>query len=634
MEEKLYPPTINGSLPAFYGTEISVPFSMNKTVSWNDISGFCLKIKTVYSNTLLKILYVEKPENQTDKIIFNWQNSDLKIGQFVKVQMAYYTLDNNENKIIGYYSTVGIAKYTVQPALTLIQNNDNFLGTYESSDVTETENLYRFELLNGEELIEDSNWLIHSVDDDIDTYRFKAGLVDTYQVRYSVKTINNIELFDELNEIETLSLEESKLPTDVIVENNFEEGYTELKFILQNDCVFDNIEVIEEDLKKYVESEDLTDEGFIRNLISENYVVYKLGITSENISNFHTEQYVDFRLKHINSIPPLVKYIEIYRVEKTDNYLSQKLLATKKFNDFYEEMKTWSYKDFLVQQGMTYKYFIREWNEGEEEKYELESNFVYSDFEDMFLRDAQGKQLKVRFNPKMSSFKTVRMEQKVDTIGGQFPFIFRNGAVNYKEFPISGLISYKVDNNEQFINHEEDLNIILADNTTRKEGTPLSRKIYKEANPQPNEYTYRPNVYYWSVDGITFKKATELMFEYYFTERFSGLKFYVLNYELEEGGDAIRKKAYETVETLNSTGYNIQAERTFKLKVMDWLGDGKVKFFKSPTEGNYLVRLLNISLTPEDRLGRMLHTFSCTAYEIAECNYENLVKFGFLEAID
>ena len=48
---KLYPPNINGTIPAFFqeGTvyKIAVPFSMNRTVSSSDISGFALKIKTV-----------------------------------------------------------------------------------------------------------------------------------------------------------------------------------------------------------------------------------------------------------------------------------------------------------------------------------------------------------------------------------------------------------------------------------------------------------------------------------------------------------------------------------------------------------------------------------------------------------
>ncbi|MBR2247111.1 MAG: hypothetical protein IJ880_08820 [Bacilli bacterium] len=81
---------------------------------------------------------------------------------------------------------------------------------------------------------------------------------------------------------------------------------------------------------------------------------------------------------------------------------------------------------------------------------------------------------------------------------------------------------------------------------------------------------------------------------------------------------------------LNLTSENISGERYFKLKVLDWLTDGKVKLFRSGTEGNYLVRLLNVSLTPQDPLGRMLHTFTCTAYEIDELNYTNLVQFGIV----
>jgi hypothetical protein len=72
------------------------------------------------------------------------------------------------------------------------------------------------------------------------------------------------------------------------------------------------------------------------------------------------------------------------------------------------------------------------------------------------------------------------------------------------------------------------------------------------------------------------------------------------------------------------TANNYHKERDFKLEVLEWLTNGKPKLFRSPTEGNYIVRLMNTSLTPNDTLGRMLHTFSCTAYEIAECNIMNL----------
>jgi hypothetical protein len=61
-----------------------------------------------------------------------------------------------------------------------------------------------------------------------------------------------------------------------------------------------------------------------------------------------------------------------------------------------------------------------------------------------------------------------------------------------------------------------------------------------------------------------------------------------------------------------------------------WLNDGKPKLFRSPTEGNYIVRLLNVSLQPNDTVGRMLHSFSCTAYEVADYTYRNLDSYGLV----
>jgi hypothetical protein len=75
---------------------------------------------------------------------------------------------------------------------------------------------------------------------------------------------------------------------------------------------------------------------------------------------------------------------------------------------------------------------------------------IYADFEDMFLWDGY-RQLKICFNPKVSSFKTTIQESKTDTIGSKYPFFFKNGVVGYKEFPISGLLSYLIDKNKTFI---------------------------------------------------------------------------------------------------------------------------------------------------------------------------------------
>ena len=44
---KLYPPIIDGTLPAFCNSIISIPFAMNRSVNESQVAGFVLKMKTV-----------------------------------------------------------------------------------------------------------------------------------------------------------------------------------------------------------------------------------------------------------------------------------------------------------------------------------------------------------------------------------------------------------------------------------------------------------------------------------------------------------------------------------------------------------------------------------------------------------
>lgn len=541
---KLYPPTISGSLPAFYndgGTaRIAVPFSMNKAVNSSEIKGLSLKIKTVQSNTFICDLQTigNVQTMIANKVaIFDWtnindNNSNMKkvtIGQFLKVQMAY--IDQNNNP--GYYSTVGIIKYTAKPQIFIegLGEDPNRIDAFRSSytgvyqpgeDKSERPYSYKFSLYDQSmNLIESSNWLLHnttinnvaseslSLEATTDTFSFNTSVNpdNTYYLQYSVRTINNLEVNSSLYACLEPSVGVSDLNATLYASNIFEEGYINVQFIPADGLI---------------------------------------------------------------SIDPIS--IEICRSEKTDNFQTWRTLQRLYFSD-YEVLKNWNFKDFTIEQGVTYKYCFRQYNENNIYSDKVISNSVMADFEDMFLWDGE-KQLKIRFNPKVSSFKINRLEQKTDTIGNKFPFIFRNGQVEYKEFPISGLISYHLDNNELFINTKEDLNILLGK--------------YSERLGSP---------------GIIAEENQE-------------------------------EKSWEITETLDSVGYNMRAERRFKLKLLDWLGNGQIKLFRSPAEGNYFVRLLNISLTPEDKLSRMLHTFSCTAYEVADFTYNNLLDLGFLTPRD
>lgn len=176
-------------------------------------------------------------------------------------------------------------------------------------------------------------------------------------------------------------------------------------------------------------------------------------------------------------------------------------------------------------------------------------------FDDMFLLGNQ-RQLNIRFNPQISSFKKTVLESKTDTIGSKYPFIKRNGYVGYREFPISGLISCFMDYEKVFTSKEEIYgNEILS--------------LY-EAYNQENSIT--------DFNDFTF-------------------------------------------------------ERDFRDKVLEFLYTDNVKLFRSPTEGNILVKLMNISLTPNTVLGRRIYTFNCTAYEVADftlenCDYYNIQLLG------
>lgn len=73
--------------------------------------------------------------------------------------------------------------------------------------------------------------------------------------------------------------------------------------------------------------------------------------------------------------------------------------------------------------------------------------------------------------------------------------------------------------------------------------------------------------------------------------------------------------------------YNMAYEREFRDKVLEFLTDGKVKLFKSPTEGDILVKLTDVSCTPNQQLSRLIYDFSATATEQAKYNLDNCIKY-------
>mgnify|MGYP006967447462 CR=1 FL=1 len=70
---KLYPPYIEGTIPAFYKTtdsegkgtaQLTVPFSMNRAVSKWEVTGFRLKLKNIFGDNRYLITAAEKVRDQ------------------------------------------------------------------------------------------------------------------------------------------------------------------------------------------------------------------------------------------------------------------------------------------------------------------------------------------------------------------------------------------------------------------------------------------------------------------------------------------------------------------------------------------------------------------------------------------
>ena len=98
MSIKLFPPQIEGSIPAFYGNELKIPFIMNKTVSPSEIAGFQIKIKSIHNDKLIHTSSClegnyDVLENMYATFTINNFNNEgsqtLQVGNSYKVQIAY-----------------------------------------------------------------------------------------------------------------------------------------------------------------------------------------------------------------------------------------------------------------------------------------------------------------------------------------------------------------------------------------------------------------------------------------------------------------------------------------------------------------------------------------------------------------
>lgn len=494
---KLYPPHIEGTIPAFYGTTLVVPFSMNQAVGASEVKNIVLKIKKVNSNEVIFTKYAQHFDSYGNcKAIFYLTANEqelFNIGQFYRVQLAF--VDTNDT--IGYFSSVGVIKYTAIPHIELVGMNGetsnlhmyDYVAMYRQ-ELDPTEKLYssRLQLFDSKgNVIEDTGERVHSVINDT----LPNEALEYFNLSRDLKLDQIYRLLLTMTTVNGITVNSPKYK--VIQRQN-----TDLKF----------------------------DET--RNLIVRAKSDYDSGASIIRLESIYPDKEV------------MSGTFILSRSEASEPYDWKKI---QKFIIKSGKIAEVKFMDYTVEQGKNYIYSIQQYNNYGVYSARIVSNEIYSDFEDTFLLDGE-RQLKIRFNSKISSMKDNIVETKVNTIGSKYPFITRNGRVNHKEFSLSGLVSYQMDDNRAFLD--------------------------------------------WKKLGIS-QNITNL------------------------------------------TSDNVYAERIFKLEVLSWLNDGKPKILKSPTEGNYIVRIMGVSMSPNETVGRMLHTFNCTATEIAPFDYNSLTKYDFIE---
>lgn len=515
----IYPPFIADTIPAFTTDKIVIPFSQNPAVGMAEVQSFKLIIKDYLTSTPLTVLSASKdsifynPVTKSGEITFITDTWKPQPKQYYKFQIGYSdnSINPNTGELYVAYSTASIGRCVGNGGEISVKGLDGntvnlsqkiYEGNYITDVYSEPVYSYRFIFKNSttNEVLQDSGEILHNTDNDIITPQNQRISQHNFRIKYDLLSQYYYELIYEITTINNFHI---STPIYTIIKQDEPPMYF-------NGAI------------QATQDTDAKNNGYIKLTISPGLNPIKGDFIIERTSDG-------------------IEWNELTKFHLTKN----------------SDLTLFTWKDWSIEQGVEYTYSIKQYSYNIESQRKM-SNSIIAEFEDMFLSDGN-RQLKIKYNPKVPSFKDTILEQKIDTIGGKYPFFFRNNQVRYKEIPISGLISYWMDDNQLFMTDEE---IGLIDIEAYRELTPSIPDIFDNTK----------------------------------------------------------------IRTTQLIDYNYAAERKFKLEVLNWLTNGEPKLFRSPAEGNYIVRLMNTSLSPDDTLGRMLHTFSSTGYEIMDNTIENLQK--------
>lgn len=597
----LYPPIVDTYMPAFLNTDTcKIYLSLSSYNSLEDIGGLQYIVKRQNNNVTALKGSRQMMSLSKDKIKKDWNESG---------EVRYY-FEINPSDITGGQFEIN-TYYKVQIRFidkdTVVPSNDIDINAWNQKHLMNLSEWSTACLIRG---ILQPNIYLQNFDTERDTAI--ASGKETYLTAPQVLDIVGRMFFNDANQ---KTSEGENLKSYQIRIWDADSDFTE------KECLDDS---------GIIYIDQFSNENNINYSIKYNFVIeqsYVMYINFETNNLYKGVKKYSFKIKDaileaLKGKLTLEAYNEAGAVKikflADDDYsgnISIRRTSSESGFQVWEDVKTqiWNFsqdkeltfEDCTIKSGVFYKYGIQKRSssglrgtlsiaqemietEGEENQPETTDAVVMIAFDDMFLtRD--NKQLRIQFDPQISSFGYQISEAKLDTIGSQFPFIRRNGKMKYREFPISGQITHLSNIVNNLIKGER----IREDSCRTKE----------------TDYFQEKNLLITKDEFYSYKKKSK--------------------HDIDID---IKKDYYDKYnEQYNINNYNDYIwERDYREAVMDFLYDNTAKLFRTTTEGNILVKLTNISFTPNQQLGRLIYNFSATATEVAEPTYSNYIEHGII----
>ena len=536
----LYPPIVDTYVPAFLvdsGTDkdiCRIYFTLSKFNTINNIKNVQITVRNQYTNSsvldkskypseiILTSIQEDTNRISDDRYYIELNKTDIQggkfeINQYYKVQMRFTHVDAAEVSLttpqaIDGWLAANINLFSEWSTVCLIRG----ISTPQLA-------VSGFTIENGEISWANYNPIIYgtlSFKSEEETEKLKSYQIKLYDKNNNLLTDSGIQYTNTNNFSYGLNY-------------NFVAG-TAYKFTIE--CTTMNLysAIATYEFKTAIEESEILDFTFIANADEDNGRII-LTIKKSNITDGFTGELV------------------LRRTSNKTNFTIWEDLKTYKYTGATAIKET--FNDMTIESGVWYKYYLQKRSNGVAASTKYIRTPIMVIFDDMFLT-TKDRQLKIKFNPTVSSFKRTIQESRTDTVGSQFPFVRINGNANYAQFPIGGLISFQIDESNLFTSIEE-----------------------------------------------LFGKHL-----YLYTD-------YNNNHKITEAN-------------------NIVYEKLFKDKVIEFLYSEQPKLFRSATEGNFIVKIMDVSFSPNATLGRRIVSFTATAYEVAECNIDNFKKYDILEGKD